>query len=59
MGIYSTKWAFGAFAGGLLGGWSLQQFGIDGLFMVLALILAVCVVLQWVCSHRKHCRRWF
>lgn len=45
MGIYSTSQFLGAFAGGLLGGWSLQQFGIDGLFLVLAMILAVwCLV---------------
>ena len=45
MGIYSTSQFLGAFAGGILGGWSLQQFGIDGLFLLLAVILAVwCLV---------------
>jgi predicted MFS family arabinose efflux permease len=45
MGIYSTSQFFGAFAGGILGGWSLQQFGIDGLFLLLAGILAIwCLV---------------
>jgi predicted MFS family arabinose efflux permease len=45
MGIYSTSQFLGAFAGGILGGWSLQQFGIDGLFVLLAVILAVwCLV---------------
>jgi predicted MFS family arabinose efflux permease len=45
MGIYSTSQFLGAFAGGILGGWSLQQFGIDGLFVLLAAILAVwCLV---------------
>ncbi|MGB0449524.1 MAG: MFS transporter, partial [Porticoccaceae bacterium] len=36
MGIYSTSQFLGAFAGGILGGWSLQQFGIDGLFVLLS-----------------------
>ncbi len=45
MGIYSTSQFLGAFAGGILGGWSLQQFGLDGLFLVLAAILALwCLV---------------
>ena len=41
MGIYSTSQFLGAFAGGVLGGWSVQQFGIDGLFILLAAILAM------------------
>ena len=45
MGIYSTSQFLGAFAGGILGGWSLQQFGIDGLFVLLSAILAIwCLV---------------
>ncbi|MDA8782460.1 MFS transporter [Porticoccaceae bacterium] len=39
MGIYSTCQFGGAFVGGLLGGWSLQQFGVDGLFIILGAIL--------------------
>ena len=38
MGIYSTSQFFGAFVGGLLGGWSVQQFGVDNLFLLLAAI---------------------
>jgi predicted MFS family arabinose efflux permease len=38
MGIYSTSQFFGAFVGGLLGGWSVQQFGVDSLFLLLAAI---------------------
>ena len=45
MGIYSTSQFLGAFVGGILGGWSLQQYGIDGLFLLLALILFIwCLV---------------
>ena len=29
MGIYSTSQFLGAFFGGLLGGWSLQMFGVN------------------------------
>jgi predicted MFS family arabinose efflux permease len=39
MGIYSTSQFFGAFAGGLAGGWSMHQFGLDGLFVTISLIL--------------------
>ena len=38
MGIYSTSQFFGAFVGGVLGGWSVQQFGVDSLFLLLAAI---------------------
>ena len=38
MGIYSTSQFFGAFVGGVLGGWSVQQLGVDSLFLLLAAI---------------------
>ena len=38
MGLYSTCQFFGAFVGGVLGGWSVQRFGVDGLFLLLAAI---------------------
>lgn len=41
MGIYSTSQFLGAFFGGLLGGWSLQMLGVNGLFMVISFILAL------------------
>ena len=39
MSIYSTCQFLGAFAGGALGGWSLQYFGVSGLFVLIAAIL--------------------
>ncbi|MBT5388013.1 MAG: MFS transporter [Porticoccaceae bacterium] len=45
MGIYSSSQFFGAFVGGTLGGWSLQHYGIDGLFLILAGLLAIWWVL--------------
>lgn len=36
MGIYSTSQFLGAFAGGLIGGWLNKDFGIEGLFFILA-----------------------
>lgn len=39
MGIYSTSQFLGAFFGGFLGGWSLQQFGTNGLFFMIAILL--------------------
>ena len=38
MGIYSTCQFFGAFVGGVLGGWSVQQLGVDSLFLLLGAI---------------------
>jgi hypothetical protein len=46
MGIYSTSQFLGSFAGGVLGGWSLQEIGVDGLFIVISLVLFV----WWVLS---------
>ncbi len=40
MGIYSTSQFMGAFVGGTLGGWSLQQFGSTGVFLLVAVVLA-------------------
>ena len=45
MGIYSTCQFFGAFVGGTLGGWSLQEYGVDGLFLLVAGVLAIWWVL--------------
>ncbi|MDB9737413.1 MFS transporter [Porticoccaceae bacterium] len=45
MGIYSTSQFFGAFVGGVLGGWSMQQLGVDSLFLLLALISLVWLLL--------------
>ena len=36
MGIYSTLQFLGAFAGGIIGGWLNNHFGIEGLFLILA-----------------------
>ena len=41
MGIYSSAQFLGAFAGGVLGGWALGSIGIDGLFIMLAIILLI------------------
>ncbi|MDG0970518.1 MAG: MFS transporter [Porticoccaceae bacterium] len=42
MGIYSTCQFLGAFTGGLVGGWSMQEYGFDGVFGSI-----VCVLLLW------------
>ena len=39
MGIYSSCQFLGTFAGGVLGGFALANFGVDGLFWVLGLML--------------------
>jgi predicted MFS family arabinose efflux permease len=45
MGIYSTSQFFGAFVGGVLGGWCVQHVGVDSLFLLLALISLVWLLL--------------
>jgi predicted MFS family arabinose efflux permease len=39
MGIYSSCQFLGTFAGGILGGFSLANVGVDGLFLLLAMML--------------------
>lgn len=46
MGIYSTLQFLGAFAGGLIGGWLNNHFGIEGLFLILAIVVFAWVI--WV-----------
>jgi predicted MFS family arabinose efflux permease len=38
MGVYSTSQFFGAFLGGLLGGWMQKLFGVQGVFLFCALL---------------------
>ncbi|HAZ79662.1 MAG TPA: MFS transporter [Porticoccaceae bacterium] len=42
MGVYSTCQFLGAFAGGLIGGWSMQKYGLNGVFGSVA-----CMLLVW------------
>ncbi|MBB5015967.1 MFS transporter [Rehaibacterium terrae] len=39
LGAYSTAQFLGAFAGGVLGGWALGEFGRDGMFVLMALVV--------------------
>ena len=39
MGVYSTCQFLGAFAGGILGGFALANLGVEGLFLLLAVML--------------------
>lgn len=39
LGAYSTAQFLGAFAGGVLGGWALGEFGRDGMFVLMALLV--------------------
>lgn len=45
MGVYSTLQFLGAFAGGLIGGWLNKDFGIEGLFFILAFAVFAWMVL--------------
>ncbi len=40
MGVYSTSQFFGAFLGGLVGGWILQEYGAERVFMIGAVVSA-------------------
>lgn len=39
LGAYSTAQFLGAFAGGVLGGWASGEFGRDGMFVLMALLV--------------------
>lgn len=54
MGIYSTMQFLGAFAGGVIGGYALKEFGIEGLFVALALIVVGWAVLVVVTPKPAH-----
>lgn len=41
LGVYNTSQALGLFAGGALGGWALRNFGADGVFEGVLLLIAL------------------
>lgn len=41
MGVYSTSQFVGTFLGGILGGWLIEQIGVEGLFLTLSGLAAV------------------
>jgi MFS family permease len=54
MGIYSTMQFLGAFAGGLVGGWLNNHFGIEGLFLILAAAVFAWAILVTVTPKPAH-----
>ncbi len=48
MGIYSTSQFFGAFIGGVLGGWCLSQYQVEGVYVLVSLVCAI-----WLLVARK------
>ena len=54
MGIYSSMQFSGAFAGGALGGFAMQQYGVEGLFVGLALIVVVWAILVVITPKPAH-----
>lgn len=54
MGIYSTSQFFGAFAGGITGGYALQQWGLVGVFGASAGIALVWLVLAFFMRPPRH-----
>jgi MFS family permease len=54
MGVYSTLQFLGAFAGGLIGGWLNNHFGIEGLFLILAAAVFAWVLLVIVTPKPAH-----
>jgi MFS family permease len=54
MGVYSTLQFLGAFAGGLIGGWLNKDFGIEGLFFILASAVFAWMVLVIVTPKPVH-----
>ncbi len=54
MGIYSTLQFLGAFAGGLIGGWLNNHFGIEGLFLILAAAVFAWAILVVITPKPAH-----
>lgn len=54
MGVYSTLQFLGAFAGGLIGGWLNKDFGIEGLFFILAFAVFAWMVLVIITPKPVH-----
>jgi MFS family permease len=54
MGVYSTMQFLGAFAGGLIGGWLNNYFGIEGLFLILAVAVFAWAALVVVTPKPAH-----
>ncbi len=46
-GIYSSSQFLGAFAGGALGGWLLEQVGMSGVLLVCALLAGLWLLVAW------------
>jgi len=54
MGVYSTLQFLGAFAGGLMGGWLNNHYGVEGLFLILAAAVFAWAVLVAVTPKPAH-----
>jgi len=54
MGIYSTMQFSGAFVGGILGGYVMKEYGVEGLFVGLALIVVGWTLLVAVTPKPAH-----
>ncbi|GAA5317417.1 MAG: MFS transporter [Candidatus Pelagadaptatus aseana] len=53
-GVYSTFQFLGAFAGGVGGGWLLQEFGLEAVFMGAAICLLLWLLVAQNMKHPKH-----
>jgi MFS family permease len=47
MGVYSTSQFFGAFIGGVSGGWVLSIFGEAGVYSLVSLVCVVWLIVAW------------
>jgi len=47
MGVYSTSQFFGAFVGGVLGGWVLSLYGEAGVYVLVSLTCLVWLICAW------------
>jgi len=51
MGVYSSSQFFGIFVGGTLGGWVIGQFGIEGVFLLCALLAFIWIFVAITMAH--------
>lgn len=47
MGVYSTSQFFGAFVGGVMGGWVLSVFQESGVYLLVSMVCLVWLVFAW------------
>lgn len=54
MGVYSTAQFLGIFAGGLLGGWAHQHFGLTAVYLLGAVVASLWLLVAWTMKRPRY-----